>query len=158
MPMVKIGKRLGGDLQTNMSMGAGRLRCHSNLDLLTTCTGDLAITATEESNMRQRLFMWLATPKGERLDPSVGCCLYDFMHDKATSSNARLLEIAIGSDIQTLFPELAIKTIRCRLSDADNRTFYVDIKIGNESLSFLFDYNELLNFSSQIAELFSVTG
>lgn len=140
-----------------MSMGAGRVRCHSNLDLVTTLTGDIAITPDDVTNYRQRLFMWLATPKGERIDPSVGCCLYDFLHNKATSTTARTLELYLASDLAVAFPELDVKSVRCKLS-SDNRTFSVDVKLGDESLTFLFSDNDLLNISSQLAEVYSITG
>jgi hypothetical protein len=160
IPYKKISSGIGGDLQTNMSMGYGRMRCHGDLDLTTTITGDLALTSDSASNTRQRILMWLATPKGERLDPSIGCCLYDFLHSSASPTNVRKMESYIAADINYLFNDLGlkVKSVTCRVADDVNSSVYVDIKMGNEDLGFLFTYNELINLSSQLASVYSITG
>jgi hypothetical protein len=97
--------------------------------------------------------MYLATPKGERLDPNVGCSLHDFVHEINSPRITRKLELYIENDIRTQFPELKIKTVRCYPSTYLDGTMEMNVILADDSLQFLFTSDDLLNLSSMISEL-----
>jgi len=74
------------DLRTNMDISAGHCHCHSSLDLVLDATGDLSLIS-DQDELKQRFFLYLATPKGERYDPNVGCSCLDYLHEKNTRGN-----------------------------------------------------------------------
>ena len=71
------------DLKTNMDISTGYCKCHTALDITLTPDGDLSIISGQEE-LDQRFFLYLATPKGERYDPRIGCYAYDFLHEKVS--------------------------------------------------------------------------
>jgi hypothetical protein len=146
----------GGDLLCNFSLSGSMLTCHTNFDLLTTITGDLALTKDDEENNRQRLLMWMATPKGERINPATGCCLHDYFHEKMTGSIYRRLELDLKTDLKSVFPTLDIKNLSVdNISDLEsgNRTIQVGITLGDDSLKFVADFNSLVSFNDTINSL-----
>lgn len=152
--MVTCGK--GGDLLTDFSLIGSMFSCHDSIDLVTTVTGDLALTKDETENNRQRLLMWLATPKGERLDPSIGCCLHDYFHAKMTGSIYRQLELDIESDLKSVFPEMTISDIAVEnISDTSsgNRIVQVGVTLGDDSIKFLSDFNSSSALNEKINSL-----
>jgi phage baseplate assembly protein W len=145
------------DLLTNFNLEQGSCKCHSLLDILLSPTGDLALTKTDQQTLRQRFLLYLATPKGERLDPTVGCCLHDFLHEINSPRVTRKLELYIESDLRTQFPELGIKTVRCSPSTYLDGEMEINVILADDSLQFLFTSDDLLNLSSMISELLFYT-
>ena len=146
----------GGDLRSNFSLGPGLCGCHSSFDLSLTVTGDLALTADEEENNRQRLLMWMALPKGERLNPNLGCCLHDYFHAKVTNVIYRQLELDIRSDLKPVFHDLDIKNIAVEsVSDLSggNRTIQTGITLGDDTLQFISDFNTVTSINDSINSL-----
>lgn len=130
---------MGGDLLGNFDLRGGMVGCHSSWDLVTTVTGDLALTKDEEENNRQRLLMWMALPKGERIDPSIGCCLHDYFHAKISGHVLKSLELDIENELKTVFPDAKISNVRVKkvapLSDG-TREIIVDVTINNDRFAF----------------------
>ncbi|MDH7597567.1 MAG: hypothetical protein QHG98_07520, partial [Methanothrix sp.] len=62
----------------------GECRCHGALDIALNSSGAMQITADPSECVRQRILMWLATKKGERYDPRLGCCLHSYLHKPIT--------------------------------------------------------------------------
>jgi hypothetical protein len=147
---------MGGDLLSNFSLSGGMCGCHSTWDLTPTITGDLALTKDETENNRQHLLMWLALPKGERLNPSLGCCLHDYFHRKITGTIYRELSLDIGSDLKSVFPEVDIKNIVVEsISDLSggNRTMQIGITLGDDDLQFVADFNTITEINDTINSL-----
>ncbi len=147
---------MGGDLRSTFELGGGLCSCHKNWDLSTTVNGDLALTKDEYENNRQRLLMWLALPKGERLNPSLGCCLHDYFHAKVTGVTYRQLELDMRCDLKSVFPDLDIKNIAVEdisgLSEG-NRTIQVGVTLGNDKLRLLADFNSVSAVNDTINSL-----
>lgn len=152
---------MGGDLLCNFSLSAGTIGCHSTWDLMTTITGDLALTKDEAENNRQRLLMWIAIPKGERLQRSVGCCLHDYFHAKLTGAIYRQLELDVGSDLKSVFPDLDIKNIFVEnimgMSNGTN-AIQIGVTLGDDSLQFISDFNTVTSVNDSINSLFYYSG
>lgn len=147
---------LGGDLLSNFSYSGGLCSCHSTWDLITTITGDLALTKDDAENNRQRLLMWLMLPKGERLDPSLGCCIHDYFHQKMTGTIYRELELDMQVDLKGVFPDLKIRNIQVEsISDitSGNRTIQCGITLGNDDLKFVANFEELVMINEDINSL-----
>ena len=147
----------GGDLLSNFSLGPGMCGCHSSWDLITTITGDLALTKDEAENNRQRLLMWIATPKGERINPSIGCCLHDYFHAKLSNSIYRQIELDVEADLKSVFPDLTIQNLCIdNISDTEgdgSRTIQIGITLGNDSIKFLSDFNSASTVNDSISSL-----
>jgi hypothetical protein len=144
----------GGDLLSNFNLSGGQIGCHSAWDLVTTVTGDIALTRDLAENNRQRLLLWLATPKGERPDPSLGCCIHDYFHQKITKDLPRRLSLDMRADLLSVFPTLNIKNINVTAVtplSGGNREIECDISLGDDSLQFLANFealdatNEIIN-------------
>lgn len=140
-----------GDIATNQSYGKGSVRCHGNTDIALTATGDIALTTDAFSNLRQRMMMYIMTPKGERLDPDLGCVLWDFFFEKDRPEELRLFELTLENDIRTAFPDLDLKGIRIISSGNDSvgRTTTAKVILGNEDLEFVFPRNDITDVSKQ---------
>ena len=146
----------GGDLLGNFNLHSGRVGCHSAWDLITTVSGDIALTRDAAENNRQRLLMWLATPKGERLDPTLGCCIHDYFHQKITSDLPRRLELDMRADLLSVFPELSIRNIKIVSNtylSGGNREIVCDITLGNDSLQFLANLFDMQGTNEAINDL-----
>jgi hypothetical protein len=141
------------DLLTNFSLDTGWCKCHSLLDFAVSPTGDLSLTKNDQQAMRQRFLLYLATPKGERLSPLVGCCLHDFIHEINSPRITRKLELYIENDLRTQFSELQVKTVRCSPSTFLDGEMEMNVILADDSLQFLFTSDDLLNLSSMISEI-----
>lgn len=100
--------------------------------------------------------MWMALPKGERLNPSLGCCLHDYFHRKITNVIYRQLELDIRSDLKSVFPELSIKNIAVdNISDlsSGNRTIQIGITLGDDNLKFIADFEAVTSVNDTINSL-----
>ncbi len=141
------------DLRTNMDISAGHCHCHSSLDLVLDATGDLSLIS-DQDELKQRFFLYLATPKGERYDPRVGCSCLDYLHEKNTRGNLRRLEQDLEADMKYQFPEIIIKTVTCSTSLAD--PFQTEILIRTtqgEPLEFLYTPEELMSITSELSNM-----
>jgi hypothetical protein len=157
--MANIGN--GGDLLCNFDLHSWVIGCHSSWDLVTTVTGDLALTKDEDENNRQRLLMWLALPKGERLNPKWGCCLHDYFHEKMTGNISRRLELDIRSDLKDVFPNMNIKNIAVtsvKASTEGLREISIDMSLGNDNLRFVADFNNIASVNEEINSLIYTGG
>ncbi|MFA5452382.1 MAG: hypothetical protein WC248_02260 [Candidatus Methanomethylophilaceae archaeon] len=153
--MPNIGE--GGDLLTNFSLRGGLYRCHSMWDLVTTITGDLALTKDEAENNRQRLLMWLALPKGERPDsPSLGCCLHDYFHAKIDGATIRRLRLDVSSDLKSVFPDLDIKNTSVESigsTSTGNREIMIGVTLGDDDMRFIADFDNMSAINYNISSL-----
>jgi len=141
------------DLRTNMDISAGHCHCHSSLDLVLDATGDLSLIS-DQDELKQRFFLYLATPKGERYDPNVGCSCLDYLHEKNTRGNLRRLEQDLEADMKYQFPEIIIKTVTCSTSLTD--PFQTEILVRTtqgESLEFLYTPEELMSITSELSNI-----
>jgi len=141
------------DLRTNMDISAGHCHCHSSLDLVLDATGDLSLIS-DQDELKQRFFLYLATPKGERYDPNVGCSCLDYLHEKNTRGNLRRLEQDLEADMKYQFPEIIIKTVTCSTSLID--PFQTEILIRTtqgEPLEFLYTPEELMSITSELSNI-----
>lgn len=144
----------GGDLQTNMDIGYGHIRCHSNLDLTTTVTGDIALTSTAAGNLQQRLLLWMSTRRGERLESGdLGCCLQDYLHDTLSPRIATNLGMDLRGEMQDVFQDVQILSVKCKI--LDSRTLGLDVKMGNGGLEFVFTMNELATVNNLFNNAFT---
>ena len=141
------------DLKTNMDISAGWCHCHSSLDLTLDATGDLALISGN-NELKQRFFIYLATPKGERYDPNIGCSCLDYLHEKNTRGNLRRLEQDLESDISYQFPELSINSITCSTSNSDPFRTEILLRTNQgESLQFLYSPEELMSITSELSNI-----
>ena len=141
------------DIKTNMDISAGHCHCHTSLDLLLDATGDLALISGQDE-LKQRFFLYLATPKGERYDPKIGCSCLDYLHEKNTKGNLRRLEQELEDDIKYQFPELSVDSITCTASIGD--PFQTDILLRmaqNNSLQFLYTPEEIMSITSELSNI-----
>lgn len=137
------------DILTNMDLSYGRANCHSALDILLTPDGDLAI-CTGDLELRQRFVMYRATPKGERLNPLLGCAEYDYLHEKNVSTEMRKMSQDIYADLQAYFPEMKGKSVTCELSEEDAYKVNIYTLLAVDNINFLFNAKSLMNISSTL--------
>ena len=141
------------DLKTNMDISAGHCHCHSSLDLLLDATGDLALVSGQDE-LKQRFFLYLATPKGERYDPKIGCSCLDYPHEKNTRGNLRRLEQDLEADMKYQFPELNINSITCSTSISDPFQTEILLRLAqNNLLQFLYTPNEIMSITSELSNI-----
>ena len=141
------------DLRTNMDISAGHCHCHSSLDLLLDATGDLALVSGQDE-LKQRFFLYLATPKGERYDPKIGCSCLDYLHEKNTRGNLRRLEQDLEADMKYQFPELAINSITCSTSVSDPFQTEILLRLAqNNLLQFLYTPDEIMSITSELSNI-----
>jgi len=141
------------DLKTNMDISAGHCHCHSSLDLLLDATGDLALVSSHDE-LKQRFFLYLATPKGERYDPKIGCSCLDYLHEKNTRGNLRRLEQDLEADMKYQFPELAINSITCSTSVSDPFQTEILLRLAqNNLLQFLYTPDEIMSITSELSNI-----
>jgi hypothetical protein len=126
---------LTGDLLTNMQMDGGTVKCHSTVDAVLTTSGDLALVADDSTGMQQRLMIWMATPPGERFDPTIGCPWYSYAHKKMSSANIKELANEMTNSFVKFFPELDVS--RIEISKLDTRTLFVEVYAG-DGVNFIF--------------------
>lgn len=132
---------LTGDIQTDMKLDGGIIKCHSTTDLILTQSGDLALTEGDGNGMRQRLLIWLAVPQGELFDPLAGCPVYDFFHQKLTKSTTTSLGNELLNSFRYLFPELDVRNVE--ITKTDYETLFVEIYAGTAALGFLFSKQDV---------------
>lgn len=157
--MTNIGS--GGDLLSNFNLSSWIVGCHSSFDLVTTITGDLALTKDDAENNRQRLLMWMALPKGERINPALGCCLHDYFHEKITGNISRRLQLDLQKDLKGVFPDLNIKNIsveKIAPLSGGIREILVAITLGDDSLQFIANWNEIMGANEEINSIMLTGG
>jgi hypothetical protein len=133
-----------GDLQTNMRLDGGYIKCHSDTDLVLTQSGDLQLVTGDGNGIRQRLLIWLSVPQGELFDPNAGCPSYDFFHVKLTEENMIALGNQMLNSFRYSFPELDVKNVE--VTKTDQETVFVEVYAGTSAVGFLyslFDVNSL---------------
>lgn len=145
------------DVRTNLDISPGFCQCHTALDIQLTATGDLAIiSGTEE--IQQRFLLYLATPKGERFDPNIGCFAHDYLHEKNTKSNMRMMEQDILGDMSYQFPEVTVKSVSCIKDESDPSKMRLDVRLSsNDTLKFLYTPQELVTLTKELSELSQIT-
>lgn len=141
------------DLRTNFDISTGFSHCHSSLDLVLTATGDLALISGIDE-IKQRILLYLGIPKGERFDPKMGSSALDYLHEKNTVSNMRNLEQDIFNDMKYQFPELPTKSVTCSKSIKDPQTMYLDVRLSDTEMSFLYTPDELIQLTSSIQDIY----
>lgn len=141
------------DIATNLDISPGFCQCHTALDIILTATGDLAIiSGTKE--IQQRFLLYLATPKGERFDPNIGCFAHDYLHEKNTKSNMRMMEQDIIGDMSYQFPEITVNSVSCVQDDSDPFRMQLYVKIaGDDTLKFLYTPQELVSLTKELSKL-----
>jgi len=129
--------------------------CHSSWDLITTVTGDLALTRDEQENLRQRLLMWMALPHGERIDPRIGCCLHDYFHAKITEPVLRSMELDIENELRAVFQtnNIDAKVYKVEPLSNGSREVLVDVTIGSDRFRFSAISNILESVNEQINDM-----
>lgn len=132
---------LGGDLQTDMKLDGGIIKCHSTTDLVLTPSGDLDLVTGDGDAMRQRLLIWLAVPQGELFDPYAGCPVYDYFHTKLSQDNLTSMSRAMLTSFQYLFPELGVYKVE--LTKTDYTTLFCEVYAGDSALGFLFSKQDI---------------
>lgn len=141
------------DIATNLDISPGFCQCHTALDIILTATGDLAIiSGTKE--IQQRFLLYLATPKGERFDPNIGCFAHDYLHEKNTKSSMRMMEQDIIGDMSYQFPEITVNSVSCVQDDSDPFRMQLDVKLANNNtLKFLYTPQELVTLTKELSKL-----
>ena len=141
------------DIATNLDISPGFCQCHTALDIQLTATGDIAIiSGTEE--IQQRFLLYLATPKGERFDPNIGCFAHDYLHEKNTKSSMRMMEQDIIGDMSYQFPEITVNSVSCVQDDSDPFRMQLDVKLANNNtLKFLYTPQELVTLTKELSKL-----
>jgi hypothetical protein len=129
-----------GDLQTDMKLDCGNIKCHSTTDLVLTQSGDLALIADGSSGMRQRLLIWLAVPQGELFDPNSGCPSYDFFHTRLTRENMKSFANALLNSFQYTFPEINVQNVE--VTKTDYQTVFIEVYAGTNAFAFLYSLQD----------------
>lgn len=145
------------DIRTNLDISPGFCQCHTALDIQLTATGDIAIiSGTEE--IQQRFLLYLATPKGERFNPRIGCFAHDYLHEKNTPSNMRMMEQDIIGDMSYQFPEVNVTSVTCIRDDTDSSRMQLDVRLADsETLRFLYTPQELVSLTKELSKLSQAT-
>lgn len=135
-----------GDLKTNLRIEGGTCKCHGNLDFELTPSGDLAIITDPGESITQRIILWLATPKGERRDPAVGCLLWEYLHQKLTGSTLKELEVRLTRELSLNFPDLSVSSVDCELvtgfGEGGNKVLVTAV-LGSHKIEFMYGADEL---------------
>ena len=139
-----------GDLKLNMDLSMGELKCHRSVDLVLTPDGDLALTRTDSELMHQRLLLFLATPKGELLDPEQGSTFYEYLHRPVTGDNIASLRVNLEYDLKKWFPEFGVT--RVSISVIGRNSIYVVVYMADDAIRFLYDPGEVVQMSNMISE------
>ena len=137
------------DIKSNLNLEPGRCGCSLSLDALLTPDGDLAIVTGDEE-LRQRFIIYRATPKGERLDPNLGCTEFDYLHEKNTARVLRGMEVDIQNDMEYMFPEIKYASVLCDKWPDDEYRIKIMTVLSQGNLEFLFNPRELMTISSQL--------
>lgn len=142
------------DLRTNLDISSGFLHCHTALDLLLTAAGDLSIVSGTDE-IQQRFLLYLATPKGERFNPNIGCFAHDYLHEKNTQSNMREMEQDVLNDMLFQFPDLDVSSVSCSTDNEDPFRMQLDIRLANDGkkLQFLYTPDELISLTNELNKL-----
>ena len=141
------------DLATNLDISAGHGQCHTSLDLLLDATGDLALVSGQ-NELKQRFFLYLATPKGERYDPKIGCACLDYLHEKNTTNKLRQLEQELEADMDYQFPELSVNSVTCNKSILDPFQTQILLRMSQgDNLEFLYTPSELMSITSNLSNI-----
>lgn len=140
------------DVATNMDISSGHCHCHTSLDLSLTPSGDIAIISGQDE-LNQRFFLYLATPKGERYNPQIGCFAYDYLHEKNTSNVMRRMEQDISADFKYQFPELELHGVTCQKSITDPFQTQISIRLSNRTLQYLYTPEELMTLTSLLNQV-----
>jgi len=146
-----------GTLLTNMRAGSGFIKCHDLLDLEPSSSGSLGVTNSVEITIMQRLFIWMATPKGELpFDANYGCCVHSYMHRAINSGMLKELEADLQQDLNHVFPEFSILSIKLgRYSQNEVQASFI---IGDHNISLVFDRETLLEMQIAMRGLFDTIG
>jgi len=139
------------DLKTNLQLTGGRAKCHHGLDFILTSSGDIAFTDGESDNMRQRLLFYLATPKRNRIDPTIGCSYYEYIHVKMTKDNLAYLAGDLKKDLKQQFPEWGIQDVEC-CQGSDNHEIRVNIVATTGTVNLLMSADDMDDISAMLAE------
>lgn len=141
------------DVATNLDISTGFSHCHTALDILLTATGDLSIVSGNDE-LRQRFLLYLATPKGERFDPEIGCFAYDYLHEKNTRNNMRKMEQDIMNDMNYQFPDIEVISVSCMKDASDPFRMQLDVRIaGDNTLQFMYTPEELISLTKEIESI-----
>lgn len=118
--MVSVAVVQQADLLTTMDHSSNFIRCHGNVDL-ETCAGDLVLTQTWEQYVYQKLDFWLLTAMRERVgDPTLGCPLWDYMHEILDQHSLVMLARAMEYSLRKQLPELGITEVICSTTEGTN--------------------------------------
>lgn len=150
-----------GDLKTNLRIEGGTCKCHGNLDLELTPSGDLALISDPAECLRQRIVLWLATPKGERRDSEVGCLLWDYLHQKLTGSTLKELEVRLVRELTLNFPELVVSSVKCERAtglDEGGHKVIITAILGSDKVEFMYGADELRALYESVWESPSLEG
>lgn len=140
------------DLKTNMMFDAGYIKCHSTLELETTPYGDLALTDNDTDLFYQSFLLYWGIPKGERIDPRIGCPWYDYQHKKATSANLAEFENELKESLKWHFPAHGIRSLN--LVYLDNHTIFGEITVSSGKILFLLDERDMMDLKNNIWDPF----
>ncbi|HOK59165.1 MAG TPA: hypothetical protein PK659_10425 [Methanothrix sp.] len=131
-----------GCLVTNGKIfDTGECRCHGALDIALNSSGAMQITAGPSECVRQRILMWLATKKGERYDPRLGCCLHSYLHKPITKQAFVEIESAVREELKLLFPD--VPSVGVKVWRVDRNTLGMRIDVNKESVTVSVDRTTL---------------
>jgi len=69
----------------------------------------------------QKLILYFAIPKGEVIDePTVGCCLHNYLFDKLTDNTICLLEMEMADELKSQIPELGVHKVSAEQTDTES--------------------------------------
>jgi phage baseplate assembly protein W len=135
-----------GDLMTNLQTEGGVCQCRGNLDFVLTSTGDLALISDTNQCMRQRIIIWLATPKGERRSPDTGCLLWDYLFQPVTGSMLAELRVKLTRELQETFPEMEVKSVRVEQATGfgeGGHKVLITVIMAGDQIQFMFSADEM---------------
>jgi len=139
-----------GDMRFNGKIfETGICRCHGWGDLVLNSQGDIDVVTDEEECITQRIIIWMGTHKGERLDPTIGCVIHDYMHKPITSQNMKHLRSDALYQLQSIFPDYDVKIDLVINQDEDQRNkvtmyawigkFEVSLRVDKEGFKELYE-------------------
>lgn len=134
-------------------------KCHGEIDLMKTQTGDVVMTQTDQERTLQHLLLWLATPLGERFDPKLGCIFYDYLHERLIPSEMAQMERDLMANLEYNFPEFHVLSTRCTFFfDESVAKVYVVIQLSSMDFKLIFDESSLIKYSKQMKEILDPYG
>jgi phage baseplate assembly protein W len=124
-------------------VGEGRVRCHGAGDIKAGANRDWA-RVSGNAEILQKLKIWASIPKGEVVnDPTVGCCLYNYIFAKMSSDELLSARNELAYDLANQLPELNIYSVDIKKENGRNDTLNIKLMTQDQTIMLALSQSEL---------------